>query len=100
MNEKSVSNELKAEYCFILIPFMILVMIKLNQFDFYGILTAPDWSLASCIVIGQAQSKIIFATISSNSRTDKSYLILYVAKRIALIVISLFYTSPFNQSLI
>lgn len=89
MNEKTVANAIKAEYCFILIPFMILTMMKLAKLDFLGILTAPDWSLASCIIIGQTQSKIIFAAISSRYITDKSYLSLYVAKRIGLMFFSL-----------
>lgn len=85
MNERSIANELKAEYCFVFLPFFILIITKLIKSDFLSILIAPDWSLASCIIIGQTQSRLIIATLSSKSKTDKSALMLYIAKKIILI---------------
>jgi len=87
MNERTVANELKAEYCFIFLPFFILILTKLIKSDLLSILLAPDWSLASCIIIGQTQSRIIIATLTSKSKTDKSALMLYIAKKFILISI-------------
>lgn len=89
MNEREISKTLWADYIYIFVPFFLLIAIKLYTGNFDEIITSPDWSLASTLIIGQSQSKIIRATISSRKKVNDAGIYYYFAKSFLLTIISL-----------
>lgn len=71
-NSKSqgASLVLIADYIFYLLPFMILLIIRLAQDKFSDLLLISDWSIASTIMYGQLIVKLSSA-LASTSRDKK-----------------------------
>lgn len=70
---KATFAELKAEYLFIAIPFLLLISIKIYISTWQEIITSPDWSLASCLIFGQITSKVSKAVACSNTKTSEHF---------------------------
>lgn len=49
--KKAIFAELKTEYLYILIPFILLISVKLYISDWREIILSAEWSLASCIYL-------------------------------------------------
>ena len=64
---KATFAELKAEYLFIVIPFLLLISVKLYIATWEEIILAPEWSLAACLIFGQITSKVSKAVASSSA---------------------------------
>ncbi|WP_370246035.1 hypothetical protein [Marisediminitalea sp.] len=81
---------LKAGYTFVLLPFIILVLIKLfHDKSWEAIFLAGDWSLASCILFGQNIASLSKAVVSRNKEVRASIFVYYFSKRLIGVVVSL-----------
>ncbi|WP_125782914.1 hypothetical protein [Pseudoalteromonas rubra] len=87
--KNDVHANLKMELIYICIPFFLLITVKAYQGQPWEILTSPEWALASCIIFGQITSKVTKGAIASKGDIRKEGLGLYVAKRVAFIIMSL-----------
>lgn len=87
--KKSTFAELKAEYLFIAIPFLLLISVKLYIATWQEIILSPEWSLAACLIFGQITCKVSRAVASANAKTSEQYFGWYTAKRFLLVVISI-----------
>lgn len=85
---KAVFAELKAEYLFIVIPFLLLIAVKLYIATWQDIIMSPEWSLAACLIFGQITSKVSKAVASAKDKTSEQYFGWYTAKRFLWVVIS------------
>lgn len=85
---KSTYAELKTEYLYILIPFMLLISVKLYMSSWQEIIMSPDWSLASCLIFGQITSKVSKAITRTKCNTSEEYFGWYTAKRFLLVLVS------------
>lgn len=85
---KSTYAELKTEYLYVLIPFMLLIAVKLYISSWQGIIMSPDWSLASCLIFGQITSKVSKAIARTKCNTSEEYFGWYTAKRFLLVLVS------------
>lgn len=86
---RAIFAELKSEYLYICIPFILLISVKLHDGTWREIILSPDWSLVSCIIFGQITSKVSQAVASSSSKTSTSHFGWYTAKRFLLVVLAL-----------
>lgn len=86
---KAVFAELKAEYLFIAIPFLLLISVKLYIATWQEIILAPEWSLAACLISGQITSKVSKAVASTIAKTSDQYFGWYTAKRFLLVIVSI-----------
>jgi hypothetical protein len=86
---KATFAELKAEYLYIAIPFLLLIAVKLYIATWQEIILAPEWSLAACLIFGQITSKVSKAVASVNTKTSEQHFGWYTAKRFLLVVISI-----------
>jgi hypothetical protein len=89
VERKEVIADLSAEYMYVFMPFMILIMVKLYFGTWESILFAPDWSLASCIVFGQVTTKVSKAIAMRGRSSSHQNFGLYTARRVYLVVIAL-----------
>ena len=85
----AIYAELKSEYIYIAIPFMLLVGAKLYYSSWQDVILSPDWSLASCIIFGQITAKVSRAVANTKVKTSEEHLGLYTAKRFSFVVLSL-----------
>jgi len=85
---KSTYAELKTEYLYVLIPFMLLIAVKLYISSWQEIIMSPDWSLASCLIFGQITSKVSKAIARTKCNTSEEYFGWYTAKRFLLVLVS------------
>lgn len=85
---KEIIAELKTEYLYIAIPFIILVIIKLHKGSWQDIFLSGDWALASCIIFGQTATRLSKAIAKQKAKLNNSEYGWYTAKRIFLVVIS------------
>lgn len=85
---KATYAELKTEYLYILIPFMLLISVKLYLSSWQEIIISPDWSLASCLIFGQITSKVSKAIARTKYNTSEEYFGWYTAKRFLLVLVS------------
>ena len=85
---KAAFAELKAEYLFIVIPFLLLIAVKLYIATWQDIIMSPEWSLAACLIFGQITSKVSKAVASAKAKTSEQYFGWYTAKRFLWVVIS------------
>lgn len=86
---KATFAELKAEYLFIAIPFLLLTSVKLYIATWQEIILSPEWSLAACLIFGQITSKVSKAVAGTKAKTSEQYFGWYTAKRFLLVVISI-----------
>lgn len=75
-------KRLVSSWYFIMLPFAILIAIKIYSGSILDIILASDWSIASFIIYGQLISQITASSISIKHITDHG-LEYYVTKRIA-----------------
>lgn len=95
---KAINADLKAAYMYIAIPFLLLIGVKGYEGNWYDILIAPDWSLASCLIFGQLSAKISKTVAMSTAQTNEYQFGWYTSKRFLLVVIALmFYTGMLSQ---
>lgn len=85
----AIYAELKSEYIYIVLPFILLVGIKLYSSTWHEIFLAPDWSLASCIIFGQITARVSKAVANTKLKTSEAHFGLYTAKRFVLVVLAL-----------
>lgn len=86
--KKSTFAELKTEYLFILIPFILLICVKLYIASWREIILAPEWALASCIIFGQITSRVSKAIAATTLRASEQHFGWYTAKRFFLVLLS------------
>lgn len=86
---KAIFADLKSEYLFIAIPFMLLIGVKLYIGTWQEIILSPDWSLASCLIFGQITSKVSKAVASTSAKTSEQHYGWYSAKRFLFVVIAI-----------
>ncbi|RTO43334.1 hypothetical protein EKN74_25435 [Enterobacter ludwigii] len=75
-------KRLVSSWYFIMLPFAILIAIKIYSGSILDIILVSDWSIASFIIYGQLISQITASSISIKHITDHG-LEYYVTKRIA-----------------
>ncbi|MBA0185010.1 hypothetical protein H0261_14820 [Pectobacterium versatile] len=81
--EKAIfAKRLISSWYFIVLPFAILIAIKIYSYSILDILLVSDWSIASFIIYGQLISQITASSISIKKITDYG-LEYFVSKRIA-----------------
>ena len=82
-NDKAVFvKRLVSSWYFIILPFAILIAIKIYSASPLNIILVTDWSIASFIIYGQLISKITASSISIKHIVDHG-LEYYINKRIA-----------------
>ncbi|WCN15335.1 hypothetical protein GV054_21150 [Marinomonas mediterranea] len=91
LERKAIYADLKTDYLYVAIPFMILIGIKLYLGTWQEIVLSPDWSLASCLVFGQITSKVSKAVAGSTIKTSSQHFGLYTAKRFFFVVVSIIF---------
>lgn len=69
---------LVADYIFYLLPFIILLIIRLAQDQFSDLLLISDWSIASTIMYGQLIVKLSSALASTNKDKKIPAITLYL----------------------
>ena len=84
----AVYSDLKAEYIYVLIPFALLVAVKLYTGSWQDIVLSADWSLISCVLFGQLTFKMSKAVAKARRKTNEQYFGYYTAKRFCLIIVS------------
>lgn len=82
-------ERLKTECLFIIIPFFLLIAVKGYNREWMSILLAPEWSLASSIIVGQLLASMTSGTASSKFNAGSEAVGWYVAKRLFLIILTL-----------
>jgi hypothetical protein len=87
--KKATFAELKAEYLFVVIPFLLLIAVKLYIATWQEIILAPEWSLAACLIFGQITSKVSKAVASSKAKTSEQQFGWYTAKRFLMVVFAI-----------
>ena len=76
--KQSTSLVLVADYIFYLLPFIILLIIRLAQDKFSDLLLISDWSIASTIMYGQIIVKLSSALASTNREKKIPAITLYL----------------------
>lgn len=76
--KQSTSLILIADYIFYLMPFIILIIIKLAQEASLDLLLISDWSIASTIMYGQLIVKLSSALASTNKNKKIPAITLYL----------------------
>lgn len=71
MNKKPNFTEAITESIFVMLPFVILILIKVMQNDLKGILYTSDYSLAASIMYGQLLAKTL--TVPDHRKNQDSF---------------------------
>lgn len=90
-DQRSIFSDLKAEYLYVCIPFILLILVKVYFGSSMDIILSSDWSLASSILLGQNASRVSRAVAKSTLKTNGSNYSWYSAKRFLYVMISLFF---------
>jgi hypothetical protein len=85
----AIYADLKSEYLYIAIPFIMLISVKLYIGSWQEVILSSDWALASCLIFGQITSKVSKAVAGSSVKTSQQHFGWYTAKRFLLVVIAL-----------
>ncbi|MDA8480483.1 hypothetical protein NNO04_17435, partial [Citrobacter sp. Awk 4] len=72
IEKKSFVSDLKAEYLYICVPFVILILVKVYFGPLQDIIYSSDWSLAASIVLGQNAAKISRSISKVKQRVNDS----------------------------
>lgn len=75
---------LTADYIFYLLPFIILLIIRLAQGEFFNLLIISDWSIASTIMYGQLIVKLSSALAATNRQKKIPAVTLYLTVLVCL----------------
>ncbi|HBR1356263.1 TPA: hypothetical protein PCH61_002077 [Klebsiella pneumoniae] len=73
-------KSLMASYLFILLPFSILILVKLIDKKWLDIILASDWSIASFIIFGQSLTSLSSALVANSGNKKREGWEWYVAK--------------------
>lgn len=85
------SKELFSSYAqliYTLIPFFLLIMIKIYKDEWNQIILTPDWGIAASLLFGQAQAKVISVGLKNKISNGNGYQF-YNSLRILYLMISL-----------
>lgn len=77
-----------AQLIYTLIPFVLLIMIKIYKNEWHQIILTPDWGMAASLLFGQAQAKVISVGLKNKISNGNGYQ-LYNSLRILYLMISL-----------
>lgn len=91
VERNSYISDLKAEYLYVCVPFVILILVKIYFGPVKDILYSSDWSLASSIVLGQNAAKVSRSVAKIKEKINGSHFSWYSAKRFILVLIALFF---------
>jgi len=91
IEKKSYISDLKAEYLYVCVPFIILVLVKIYFGPIKDIVFSSDWSLASSIVLGQNAAKVSRSVAKVKGKVNGSNFSWYSAKRFLFVLIALFF---------
>lgn len=86
--KKDIMYDLKSEYLYILIPFVILLFVKAYNKEWAQIPLVPDWSLVSCIIFGQMSARITKSITVSSLIVNHARLGFYLATRFFMVIMS------------
>jgi len=86
--KEEIFADLKSEYLYILLPFILLISVKGYLGSWKEILISSDWGLASCLIFGQITSKVSKAVSSIAAQAKPHNFGWYTTKRIAMVIIS------------
>lgn len=73
-------RSLMASYLFIILPFSILIIVKLIDGKWLDIILASDWSIASFIIFGQSLTSLSSTLVSTSKSKKREGWEWYVAK--------------------
>ncbi|KJF98825.1 hypothetical protein UB34_06140 [Photobacterium leiognathi] len=76
-----------ANYIFILIPFLVLIITKLVMSKFEEVLTSTDWSMASFMIIAQSLGTLIIGTHKKGINING--LLIFIGITIMLLIVCL-----------
>jgi len=82
-------KKLHTELIFILFPFIILFFIKFIDGESEKIIFSTEWSLSACLILCQAQGKLIANGIKSKLKQNINSHLLFHSIRFVFIAISL-----------
>ena len=90
VKKNEVLASLKAGYVFILLPFVVLILIKvLHQGSWESVILTADWSLAACIIFGQNAANLTKAALSRKAEVQANSFIYYFSRRLLGVTVSL-----------
>lgn len=84
-------SDLKAEYLYICVPFVILILVKIYFGPLHDIIYSSDWSLAASIILGQNAAKISRSISKMRKKINDSSFSWYSSKRFLLVTVALFF---------
>ncbi|MGC0878347.1 hypothetical protein WKG84_12655 [Pantoea agglomerans] len=89
VERKNTYYELKTEYLFIILPFILLISYKSYIGKWEDILYSSDWSLASCLMFGQTTVKMTRAISKIKMNSNEYYFGWYATKRFLYVIFSI-----------
>ncbi|MCE1968228.1 hypothetical protein LWT90_21890 [Enterobacter hormaechei] len=91
LQKKGYVSDLKAEYLYICVPFLILILVKIYFGPLRDIIYTSDWSLAASIILGQNAAKISRSISQVKQKINDSNFSWYSAKRFIFVIVALFF---------
>ena len=88
MSNKKENFASYAQLIYTLIPFTLLIIIKIYKNEWEQIILTPDWGIAASLLFGQAQAKIISAGLKNSISNANGYQF-YNSLRILYLMIAL-----------
>lgn len=88
MSDKKENFASYAQLIYTLIPFTLLIIIKIYKNEWEQIILTPDWGIAASLLFGQAQAKIISAGLKNSISNANGYQF-YNSLRILYLMIAL-----------
>ncbi|HCR1887728.1 TPA: hypothetical protein ONC26_004154 [Enterobacter roggenkampii] len=92
LQKKGYVSDLKAEYLYICVPFLILILVKIYFGPIRDIIYSSDWSLAASIILGQNAAKISRSISQIKQKINDGNFSWYSAKRFIFVIVALFFT--------
>lgn len=91
-----------SQLIYTLIPFVLIIIIKIYKNEWNQIILTPDWGIAASLLFGQAQAKIISVGLNNSISNANGYQFYNSLRTLylmmALIIFTLMFISP-NYSL-
>lgn len=84
IKKQSESLILVADYIFYLLPFVILIIIRISQNELSNLILISDWSIASTIMYGQIIVKLSSALASTQKEKKIPAITLYLTALVCL----------------
>lgn len=91
VEKKDYISDLKAEYLYICVPFIILILVKVYFGPLSDVIYSSDWSLASSIILGQNAARVSRSVAKIKNGVNGSNFSWYSSKRFLLVIIALFF---------